>query len=327
MIGRGGMNNKKYCVQIFLCLLTFAAHGMQDKENKIDELIKSRGPILCQLDSLKAEDDKTAEQKAAEMQLIRRCLSRPIPEEIRCNIARYSLAKYVLLRTFTHGHSVKQIKFYSNTLLGAISTEAIKTWDISTNKLKSQQKGPNQMGTIVCSPDNTYTAFINSNNIFLRPEIGQVVQLNEHSGHVEVVKFSPDSKFLVSGSSDKTIKLWNISNKQCAHTFEGHGGSIKALAFSHDGKILVSGSDNAMIMVWNMDDLTCTYKIKGHDAAISSLAFSPDGKQLASGSADGMVRVWNERKLNELNEPYPSFLYELELRGLMNEEEINHEAN
>ena len=54
--------------------------------------------------------------------------------------------------------------------------------------------------------------------------------------------FSPDGKRIVSGSRDKTVKVWDAATGQETLTLKGHTGSVSSVAFSPDGKRIVSGS-------------------------------------------------------------------------------------
>ena len=56
-----------------------------------------------------------------------------------------------------------------------------------------------------------------------------------HSGWVTSVAFSPDGARVLSGSWDKTIKLWDAATGQLIRTFEGHSGAVGSVAFSPDG--------------------------------------------------------------------------------------------
>lgn len=50
--------------------------------------------------------------------------------------------------------------------------------------------------------------------------------LNGHSNWVRSAKFSPDGRLIVSGSDDKTVRLWDRQTKECIHTFYEHGGYV-----------------------------------------------------------------------------------------------------
>jgi WD40 repeat protein len=63
-----------------------------------------------------------------------------------------------------------------------------------------------------------------------------------HSSAVLSVAFSPDGKYLASGSLDNTVKLWSVGSQKEVTTLEGHYNVVTSVAFSPDGKYLVSGS-------------------------------------------------------------------------------------
>ena len=62
--------------------------------------------------------------------------------------------------------------------------------------------------------------------------------------------FSPDSKTLVSGSQDGTIKLWRVATGSHLLTLEGHQASVKSAAVSPDGTLLASASGDGTIRLW-----------------------------------------------------------------------------
>jgi WD40 repeat protein len=74
--------------------------------------------------------------------------------------------------------------------------------------------------------------------------------LAEHSDVVWSVAFTPDGKTLASGSSDSTIKLWNVAAGQAALTLRGHHGSVTGVAFSPDGQLLASSDGQGSIRLW-----------------------------------------------------------------------------
>ena len=108
------------------------------------------------------------------------------------------------------------------------------------------------------------------------------------------VSFSGDGKLIVSGSGDRTVRVWNAVTGTCLQTLEGHTEDVISVSFSGDGKLIVSGSDDRTVRVWNAVSGECVLgPLEGHTDWVTSVSFSGDGKLIVSGSGDRTVRVWN----------------------------------
>jgi tetratricopeptide (TPR) repeat protein/DNA-binding beta-propeller fold protein YncE len=117
--------------------------------------------------------------------------------------------------------------------------------------------------------------------------------LKGHADNVRSVSFSPDGKHLASGSSDKTIKLWSITDGNLIKTLEGHSNGVMSVAFSPDGKYIASGSSDKTIKLWSIPAGNLIKTLEGHSNGVMSVAFSPDGKYIASGSSDKTIKLWS----------------------------------
>ena len=82
-----------------------------------------------------------------------------------------------------------------------------------------------------------------------------------HSYYIRSIAISPDGKNIVSGSIDKTIKVWDFKTGECLNTLEGHTSSINSIAISPDGKYIVSGSDDGIIKIWDFKTFKEIYKL------------------------------------------------------------------
>ena len=114
-----------------------------------------------------------------------------------------------------------------------------------------------------------------------------------HTDAVNSVSYSPDGSQLVSGSTDGTVKLWDVSTEGITTTFTGHTDAVTSVAFSPDGVLFASASLDNTIKLWNVSTEENIGTLIGHTDAVTSVAFSPDGTLLASGSDDETVKLWD----------------------------------
>ncbi|MBN1167178.1 MAG: hypothetical protein JXA44_08640, partial [Methanospirillaceae archaeon] len=123
---------------------------------------------------------------------------------------------------------------------------------------------------------------------------GPLIQtLGGHTGSVNSVAISTDGLKAVSGSDDKTVRIWDLVTRVCTGVITDHTDSVKSVALSPDGKTVVSGSADNTIRVWDLITGECTAVLEGHTDSVNSVAFFPDGKTVVSGSNDYTVRVWD----------------------------------
>jgi len=122
---------------------------------------------------------------------------------------------------------------------------------------------------------------------------GSELTLTGHTEGVNSLAYSPDGTRIVSGSYDKTLKVWDAATGQATLTLGGHTGCVYSVAYSPDSTGIVSGSGDNTLKVWDAATGQATLTLTGHDSAVSSVAYSPDGTRIVSGSDDNTLKVWD----------------------------------
>jgi len=123
----------------------------------------------------------------------------------------------------------------------------------------------------------------------------QHLTLRGHTKDVNCATFSPDGKYIVSGSDDGTIMVWDAHRGVLAlGPLKAHTSFVFCVAFSPDGRQIASGSYDRTILIWDIvTGKVVARPFKGHTSTIWTVDFSPDGKKIASGSHDKAIRVWD----------------------------------
>ena len=188
-------------------------------------------------------------------------------------------------------------------LVAGAADGALTVWNLESTQTKEPQsfEPADSPATIaVVSPDGKLLATTGSSNqrpaILVRNlESGKITNvLLGHSEAVKAIAFSNDNTKVVSGSDDKTARVWDLGDAKFPELarFVEHTGSVTAVAFKSDGLQVVSGSADMSVKLWAVADTKLVMNFAGHTGPIVAVAM-PSTNQPVSASRDKTIRFWN----------------------------------
>ena len=119
--------------------------------------------------------------------------------------------------------------------------------------------------------------------------------LKGHTDSVLSVAYSPDGRHIISGSADRTIRIWDAkTGDPVGGPPKGHPGSMSSVAYYSDESHILSGSYDHTIRSRGADvGAAAGNLLEGHTHSVQSIAYSSDGQHVVSGSCDNTARVWD----------------------------------
>ncbi|HVD99914.1 MAG TPA: caspase family protein [Cytophagaceae bacterium] len=113
-----------------------------------------------------------------------------------------------------------------------------------------------------------------------------------HSASVKAVAISPDGRFLVTGSRDRTAKLWDLQTGMEMRTYNGHEHTVNGVQFSPNGKYLATSSADNTFRVWNVLNGKQIFVSPVAEKYMTDIAFSPDSKYLIGAGYSDSASVY-----------------------------------
>ncbi|KAL3335025.1 hypothetical protein AABB24_031314 [Solanum stoloniferum] len=198
------------------------------------------------------------------------------------NASLPSVSFYTFVNTH-NGLNCASISHDGSLVAGGFSDSSLKVWDMA--KL-GQQTGPSLLQGETDSPSSEHV---------LGSSGGRrcYTLLQGHSGPVYSASFSPDGDFLLSSSSDSTIRLWSTKLNANVVCYKGHNYPVWDVQFSPAGHYFASSSHDRTAKIWSVDRIQPLRIMAGHLSDVDCVQWHANCNYIATGSSDKTVRLWD----------------------------------
>lgn len=189
--------------------------------------------------------------------------------------------------------------------LASRSYDGLTLWDIATAKRIGTIEGSHQNEcSVAFSPDNKKVAGIFGNHqlkIIDAETATEIQNSTENPKAITSIEFSADSKFLVTGSYDATVRLWDVKTGRETNSFEVNDSStaVYSADISPDGNFAVAGCWS-YVKIWNVGSGNEILQIP-QVGLTAKVSFSPDSKTLITVGSDDSIRFWDLKTGSEIN--------------------------
>ncbi len=176
------------------------------------------------------------------------------------------------------------------------SDGSLQFWDWTTGAMTAEFRAAAQdVLALDWSADRSLLAIGTAEGALLHDLVtDQLIPLPMPSGvRVEIIKLSPDQRWVVTGGSDGSARIWDARTGQPTEAVLNQGSRIHRIVFSPDSRaIATAGLSDGAARIWNTSTAEAITPILRHGNAVHQIAFSPDGRALVTASEDGTARLW-----------------------------------
>jgi WD40 repeat protein len=205
--------------------------------------------------------------------------------------------------SLTHRTMPLSISFSPDgAFLGAAGGDGLAyIWEMKSRKVECIRFSSFGLTALAFSPDGKAMACGGKSiHLFDLASKKEWMQDFGHEETVTCVALSAQKDYLISGSRDETICIWDLRKGVGVSRTQAHKAGVLSLVFFPNSKGFASAGWDNEIKIWDFPDANLQKILRGHQGPVRSIDVSADGKLLASGSHDKTVRVWNVQSGQEI---------------------------
>jgi WD40 repeat protein len=176
----------------------------------------------------------------------------------------------------------------------------VVVWDAATGeRLKTLEAHEGGAHVARFSPDDRWVVSGGSDGtVRVWHELRESVLLRAHASTVYSVAFNPDGSRFVTSGAN--VRIWDTVRKQLVHELRGQTAGAYMAEFSRDGRRVITAGVDGVARIWDAESGHAVAELSGHRAVVASAAVSPDGRRAATASDDSTVRLWDLASLASL---------------------------
>ncbi|MEC4850881.1 MAG: DnaJ domain-containing protein, partial [Jaaginema sp. PMC 1079.18] len=200
-----------------------------------------------------------------------------------------------------HFAPIQSLAFHPNKpiIASAGDDKTINLWDLNTNKLIYSFFGHTRPvyalafhpsgNTLIAGDFNNQITSWNLKTRFYRNFENH--HRTSHDGLVYTV--ACNQNYLVSGSADKTLRLWHPVTGKLIKTIPAHEGIVCAAILHPDGSTGITSGSDRVIKIWDLNQGKLLRQLGKHNNWVTEIALTPDGETLISCSSDRTIKIWH----------------------------------
>eukprot|EP01147_Barroeca_monosierra_P009998 gene9998-2172_t len=187
-----------------------------------------------------------------------------------------------------HAHWVNSLSLNTDHALrtGAFNEHGVIDGEITETAL-SRYNAARGSAELMVSGSEDNTLFLWKPSVSKKP----VCRMTGHQRPINYVKFSPDGRWILSCSFDKSTRLWRSSG-EFIRVFRGHVGPVFRCTWAPDSRMFITASEDSTLKLWKANKDTILRDLPGHEGSVFAVDWAPSGSVVASGGADKMLKIW-----------------------------------